>query len=415
MGAMMKNEYTCQISHDDEEYIDHITHEFLRPLRFFGYEELKESLWYLTKAVTAQDPEQDYKTKDYGNVISTLKDLINGAWILKDRMRREQYTPPFFNVEWVVNPYRQKVKHQDRDYSKRNKPSIIVRGEFQQVDTREVSNFALALDDFFSRISVVEWSLLLDRWGEYAKKQDSIAPSGWDDQPLDTYENLLTLVEVAYFVKSAYYCEFLPECMPHNEHLFDNDFTIIHLDAVNTGKYNPLEHINRIMHRYNASLLKQEIGDWFDCGIEQDRIWDKDEPGKLVRIYEDVAILLEGGWLLTQGDEVPSTWLDPDAFEDFDTPMLEEGGGLKEHHLSKKQVKNPHRALSKVYRRTGVGLDREHLFYILQCALQNGAKTYNSFDDLRDKLFEIINLLYLINLDVCSRRTKPFTTAQHIS
>ncbi|WP_157278799.1 hypothetical protein [Olivibacter sitiensis] len=402
----MKNDFTYQIPKDDNEYIDHLTHEFLWPLRLFGYEKLKESLWSLTKVVTAQDPEHDYKTKDFTKVIETMKDLINGAWVFKDRMRRERFTPPLLNIEWVENPFRQKVKHQDPDYDKRNRPGIASKGDLKQLNKYELRNFNIALDDFFSKISVVEWCLLLDKWHEYANKWDSIASSGWDDQPLDTYENFLKLIEVAYYVQEAYYCGFTKDGMPHNEHLFEDDYTIIHLDAGNTGKYNPLEHINWIMHRYNATSLKQEIDEWFDCGIEKDSLWNKGEPGKLVRIYEDVATLLEGGWLLTQGDEVPSFWLDPDTYDHFEEPKLEEGNGLKEHHLTNKQFSNPHWALSKIYRRTGVGLARQELLYMLHWALQKEFKAYNQFDELRQELFKIIELIYLINIEVCSRRTK---------
>ncbi len=403
----MKNDFTYQIPKDDDEYVDHLTHEFLWPFQFFGYEELRKQLWSLTKAVTAQDPEHDYKTQDYSKVIEMLKELINSAWIFKDRMKREEYTPPLLNVEWVTNPFRQKSKHQDPDYGKRNRPGVVAKGGLQHLGTQEIKNFMIALDDFFSRISVVEWCLLLDKWQEYANKWDSIASSGWDDQPLDTYENLLKLVEIAYLVRDLSYCEFLQECAPHNEHLFEDDYTIIHLDAGNTGKYNPLEHINWIMHRYNATLLKQEIDDWFDCSIEKDQIWSKAEPGKLVGIYEDVATLLEGAWLLTQGDEVPSSWLDPDTYEHFEGPKLEEGQRLKEHHLTENQLANPHRALSKIYRRTGVGLARQQLRDMLRWALQKEFKAYNPFSELRQKLFKIIELLYLINIDVCSRWTRP--------
>lgn len=402
----MKNDFTYQPPKNDDEYVAHLTHEFLLPLRMFGYENIKRELWSLTKNVTAQDYEGDFKAKDYTKGINTMKDLINGAWIFKDRMRREQFSPPLLNVDWVINPFCQKEKHQDWEYNKRNRPLVLARGELQCLSTSEVRNFTSALDDFFSPLSVVEWGSLLDKWYEHTNKSDSIASSGWDDQPLDTYENLLRLVEVAYLVQDLSYCEFIQEGAPHNELLFEDNYTIMHLDAGNTGKYNPLEHINWIMHRYNATSLKKEIDDWFDCGIEKDWIWEKGEPGMLVRIYEDVATLLEGGWLLTQGNEVPGFWLDPDTYEHFELPKLEEKGQLKVCHLTDKQLAKPNRALSKIYRRTGIGLDRQQLREMLFWALQKEFKSYHPFSDLKKKLFIIIELLYLINLDICNRRTK---------
>lgn len=397
----MRNDFDYVPKKNDDEYVDHFLHglhnEFWHP----DYKNIKQKLWALTKAVVSYGWEDDV---DHSITIALLKRLIAGAWRCKDYMEREKYTHPSFNRKWVGNPFYQRIKDQDKDFLERNKPYLMHEGRIEHLSIEEIRNFTLAIDSFFEKLNVLDWFKLLDRWEEYSKKADSIASYGWDEHPLCTYEELLRLIEITFLADSFYYNHIVEEGLPHNGHLFEDDYVITKLDATNTDVYNPLEHVNWIFADYTADELKEEIDYWFDCANSRTKIWSKAEPGKLVDFHDRVICLYEAGWVLVQGEEIPTDWLDPTCFESFEKPKEAITNIHCGYSLSSKERGNPAKTLSKLYRRTGVDLLRNHLSEILSYALRTDRVPHNPYDEDRKKIKQIIEVLNVINQQVCVRR-----------
>lgn len=187
-----------------------------------------------------------------------------------------------------------------------------------------------------------------------------------------------------------------------NYHLFEKRYVAFEIDPGNNGIYNPLSEVNYILSEYNASTIKLEIKDWFDCAIEKDKLWHKGEPGDLILLHNSVVGLVEGGWLLTQCNEIPSDWIDPNTFIFFFSYKPDEGE-LFNHHLTTTEFENPHLALSSVFRRSGMEFMRDTLKDLLWYALQTKHKTDSEIKKLKEDLFRLAEALYLINLKVSSK------------
>lgn len=340
---------------------------------------------------------------DHSNTISLLKKMVAAAWHCKDNMEKEKYTHPSFHVKWIENPFRQRTKDQDKQYHDRNRSNLIHAGKIQCLSVEEVRNFTLAIDRFFAKLSVLNWFALLDKWEVYSKEEETIITGLWDEHPLCTYEELTRLIEIAFLGDNFYYYNLYDDGLLHNLHFFEDDYVITKLDAVNTDCYNPLEQINWIFGDYTASELKEFVDYWFDCANDATKIWDRDEPGKLVDFHDRVICLYEAGWLLTQGDEIPNDWLHPNCFKSFESPKINTTAETSTNFLSDKKLRNPRKTLSKLYCRTGVGLLKYHLAEVLSFALQKRNCSYKDYGEDRIKIKQIIEILDVINKETCAR------------
>lgn len=386
---------------DDDEYVGHFFYKLKDVIHSHGYEQIKDRLWLLTKTIVSY-PSEEIDIEYQKQTIKILKELISGAWHCKDEMRKEKYSHPSFSLEWTDNPYAQRKTDQDRDYKKRNIHCLRELGNIKWLSDREITNFTLAIDHFFDQLHVLNWFALLDKWEEYTTKRGCIFIDGWDDQPLTTYEELARLIEASFLAAEFLYSHLPEEGVPHNEHLYDSSFAITKLDATNTDVYNPLEHINAIFGYYSSSELLSNLDHWLECAITENKIWDVDEPGRLVEFHDTIVCIYEAGWLLTQGDQIPKTWLDPNRFKGYAAPKenLNLQGKLL---LQPKQRANSARTLSILYRRTGLDLTKDHLAEALSYALQKKSSPYNKYSQVRIVIKKVIEILDMINRNVCQK------------
>jgi uncharacterized protein (UPF0297 family) len=389
------------IPDNQKEQIEHILCDVTSVFNQYGYENLKADLWNLTKSVTSENYEGKIITTNFSPIVNALKNLVEGSWQLLEKKKRFNFKDPYFEVKQVINPYRQSLK--DRSYNDGIINSHLARfkGAIQYLSKEESLNFEIAIGHFFNQLNVLDWTKLLDSWELYAASNTSIAGNGEDQSPLDTYEHLMKLIEISYLVNEWDYsrCQISP-----NEHLFDNETIINQLDLEDMESHNPLVHINMIMADYNAGMLKIEIADFFDSACSKDTIWKTEEPGHAIKFCEKLICLWEAGWLLIQSDEIPDSWMDPNQFENCEVPKRADlPEDLFIHHLKKKEIKNPARALSKIYRKTDMSFKRRHIREMLWYAMQTKRSPCDDHDNLRKKLFILVEALYLINFEVCSR------------
>ncbi|WP_196937865.1 hypothetical protein [Sphingobacterium pedocola] len=385
---------------NDDEYVDYFVSGMHRSFWDRDYKTIKQNLWLLTKAVVSFGWENTEEV-DHGRTVIFLKKMVTAAWRCKEYMEREKYTHPSFHLKWEENPFYQRPTDQDHEYNDRNKPYLMHEGKIQHLSVAEVRDFTLAIDHFFEQLNVLDWLALLDKWEEYSRKVESIASEGWDEHPLCTYDELRRLIEITYLGDSFYYNHPVEDGLVHNGHFFDADYVITKLDATNTGVYNPLEQINWIFGDYTVYELKEEIDYWFDCAIDETKIWNKAEPGKLIDFHDWIICLYEAGWLLLQGEEVPAKWLDPHLFEHFDLPKESLTQNPQTNLLSLKQRANSTRTLSILYRRTGIGFLRDQLGEVLSYALRTSKNPYSSYEDKRNLLKKIVEILDVINQRNC--------------
>lgn len=391
----MKNGFNCFAEKDCDGYVSDLAFDLHAVAHESEYKTIKHDLWQLTKAVISFDW-KDSEELDHSKTIAFLKKMVEAAWHCKDNMEREKFTHPSFDAKWTDNPYRQSLKNRDREYKDRNKSSLIHEGKIEYLSVEEVRNFSLAIDLFFDKLGVLNWFALLDKWEYYSKKRDGIVASDWDDHPLCTYEELMKLIEIVFLADNFYYYNLYDDGLIRNLHYFENDYVITKLDAVNTECYNPLEHVNWAFGQYGASELKEAVNYWFECANDSDKVWDRDEPGKLVDFHSFLVSLCEAGWLLTQGDEIPAAWLDPNCFKSFETPKIEGMEAASPHLLSLKKRKNPQKTLSKIFGRAGIRSLCNTLDMVLSYSLQKSSM-YGDCKKERLQINEIIEILDAIN------------------
>jgi len=386
---------------EESELRSILTSEIVNAFCTYGFEALKKDLWALIKAIT-HDQIKEEQRPDFSELLVTLVKIVEGAWQFLEYKKRYQFEHSSLNIKYAKNPYCQQNDREEHAEKKLDHLSPF-GGELALLSKEEVRDFTVALEDFFSVMGVLDWKRLLKNWIKLFDDEDDFVECFGDDIPLIIYEYLMKLIETAYLINYWYETESLPE---PNAHLFETDYIIFEMNPKDDENYNPLLEINWMFEEYNATILKQEINDWFACSEEIGRFWEKGEPADLIRIHDGVVRLLEAGWLLTQCDELPLSWLDPNSFDCFSQPKPEEyalSGVIQ--YLTKAQCDNIYLTLSELYNGSSIGYRRDSLRNRLFCALQTKIR-YLFCSDIKEVIMPIIEVLYLINLEVCSRRNK---------
>jgi len=393
----MNTKYDC-LDYDVLDLIAEVSNDIQDVFTPYGFLALKNDLWELAKAVIQGKCEKQDEP-DFSSLLATLDKLIEGAWQLLEYKNRLPFYQSSLNMLYDKNPYFFKDEDTNRPDICTVDYLIAFEDQFTMLTKEEVRDCFIALGKFFSVIGILDWKWLLKKWTLFINSDTTVFNRGWDYSPLTTYEYLLKLVEALYLVTYWSNAESLPEC---NEHLFIEEKAIIEMDYKHTRNCNPLQQINWSYEQYNASILKDEVEVWFACSEEKERLWNKDEPAELIKIYTDVVRLLEAGWLLTQSNEIPISWLHSNGLD----PKQEENS--LEHvvrNLTKEQCDNIHITLANLYKSTSIGGIRRELKDRLWCALQT-KEVYDFSSKIKKVIMPIIEVLYLINLEVCSRPNK---------
>jgi hypothetical protein len=383
---------------DEYERVSFLLGKLCRAYRTFDIADWKEQLWKLT--VAASSDTHEYNTGeqiDFNTIVSGLKGLVEEAWAAMQVKERFSFQHEFLSMPWKVNPYA--IKIEKFNDTKRYYTSYLREhsGKITVLSRSEINDFFLVFEGFFRQLDVISWLKLLDTWLKFAETDSSIICSGFDYAPLETYLQLLRLIEACYLAdefgfSSGYY--------PPNNYLFDRDYMMQELYSETYDGYNPFLQLTWIFCDYSLPELKKAFHHWMDCAKNKEKIYSSNEPAQLLSLHSDVVKLLEIGWLLIYTEEMPQHWLNPETFDpdnEYSQIHIQEEECVT---VSDKEKYSPNKALKKYYKKhSWYHYQRMNLNDALHYALQSKTEYYDVdiFIDLEKSISKLIEILYLIN------------------
>lgn len=363
-------------------------------------------LWELKVAVSSNTYEHDNgKQVDYSQTISGLKELVEEAWTALKLKQKINFQHEYLAMAWKANPYGIKDKKLRQHHTSH---LLNHSGKVTVLGRNEVSDFFLVFEDFFQQLDIINWLKLLDYWLEFAEKEPSIVESGHDYLPMETYMQLLRLIEACYLADDFGFCQ---GYYPPNSNLFYVDYTMQELYSETYDGYNPFLQLSWIFNEYSLTALKEAFCYWMDCAKNKEKVYALNEPAQLVLLHSDVVKLLEIGWLLLYTEEMPEHWLDPKLFtsdSEFSQIHIQEE---EYSELSNKEKRKPKKALINYYsKHSWYHYQRMVLNDALYYALQSKTEHHNVhvFIELEKSINKLIEILYLINQKFHTQNLKEF-------
>ncbi|MEC3879940.1 hypothetical protein [Parapedobacter sp. 10938] len=391
----MKNIY-LKAGNEFRQQQEYLMEGISEALYYDDYESFGKKLWELAGWVTSQSIElPDRALVD--KVVDQTIAMVKGAHFFLHHKERLGFEDSDIDRVWVPNPYAMPEKHR-RSYDRRLDHYLAHREErFQWLAEDEIQNFTLAFKRCFSILSLSDWLSLLESWRMFALDGDPVSV-GSDFTPLKTYEQLAKLSE-ACFVALAWEdgCFSTP-----NQHL-----CLIYLNHYNDDGYdaaNPLRDINWLFYEYDIQSLKNDVCSLFTIC--------KHEQVILSRTLENLRFCLVcslyNGWLLLQTEAFPEEWVDPDKFDFIHYPIIDSKSfGGRGSSLDYEQTRNPVEALWGLFGNVDVRDKKDTIEFMIaryydpkasRC-LKDGAIDTKRF------LLKLLDILFLINLDLCKNRT----------
>src|SRR5690606_25357233 len=307
----------------------------------------RQQLWKLTIAVTSvsNSREVDVET-DFGFFVSALKQLIEEAWMVLETRNDVGFQHQYLSLNWVRNPYTSRMSLLDRENRYRISYFSRHAGQVTVLSLAESRNFFLVFEDFFQQLDVIRWMKLLDVWFEFATRDETIVSGGYDYSPLETYGQLLRLVEACYLVDN-FRAE--PSFYPPNEHLFDRDHVMLELDVETDDCYNPFMQLSRLFIESTLPEMRNSLAHWMDFAKHQEKLYAQNEPATLILLHSNMCKLLEIGWLISHTEEMPAYWLDRGKFDPDGNQGLINVAEEDCLFLSSKEKQSPKIALKSFY------------------------------------------------------------------
>lgn len=388
-------------SGDENDHLDYLLDALIRKYNRYSLHEWKVGLSRMKQAVVTDSYESRETNCNYFNEwVPAVKEIIEEAWLVLEKRRYTRFEHEYIGMRWENNPYAFKtddIRESNlfrTSYLRAHQEKITVLSE------EETRNFFLVLEDFFQQLDVVSWLRLMDKWLEFSLLPDSISASGYDSTPLETYHQVMKLIEACYLMEDF---RFAPGFYPPNIHLFTIDNMMLELYSETYDGYNPYLLLSYVFERYSLSGLKNDFSYWMKCAKNKDEIYAKDEPEELLALHSNIVQLLEIGWLILYTQEMPKHWLNPETFSsDFDVNQV----NIEEEvytHLKGKERKNPGKALRKFYKKHNwYHYQRMTLEDALYLALQTKRAHYS--DDilprLEDEINKLMEILYALNREL---------------
>lgn len=290
---------------------------------------------------------------------------------------------------------------EQQDYLKKIK---AFQGEIILLNKKETSNFYLPLSEFFTFDSLVGWKSKLKEWQEHAVRGISIHEDGVFefDKTAQTYFQLLKLIEV---------CNIINKCRNHNfgisiRMLFESDQMPFFLDPY--GVINPFEEFNAFFANENAHSLKSKLSSWILAATTEGKLWDDEEPGHLVEFHKRMQTILEICWILYDSQYLLEEWIDINNFETLHPCKAEPSENFHPDNseLSNEQLENPMLFIDNALFDSGVTYERNVLQNLLLCALSKD-KVAEKLEWPHQKLYMMIDALYILNVKICKKRNAP--------
>lgn len=367
--------------------------------RYDTFESFNERLWQLLVAMTSKRKKTDEAKIRLAATLEKMALMVKGCHYFLHHKRRLGFKEEWIDIRWLRNPYRCLEKYRPREDQKRNHHLAHFREPLSKLSREEAYNFTLAFENFFAEMDLSSWLNLLDDWKSCLGSDESLFDRTVDYAPLKTYEKFLALHEAC--IVGYHWAEI--DYPPPNRHLYENFFNTMYESYWDA---NPLETIHGIFYGISYDDLRQDILELYAGCTHQRK--------GLIMSAEDLRYrlrwLLQTGWLLLQTDYFPEDWLDPDSFNFLRCPVPEkEVDYWRSKSLRVKERKKLAKTLSKLY----YGMDVHDEVYFVEnrivCYLDPEDRGCLNDGNLktRDHLLKILDVLTLIVLDLCKRRTKP--------
>lgn len=360
------------------------------------YESFAAKLWKLAGWVTSQPAELPEKT-EVDEIVNRTLAMVKGAHFFLHHKERLGFEDSDIDRVWVPNPYRMPDEYRSRFDHTLNYHFAHREERFRWLTQDEVQNFSLVFKHFFSLLSLGDWINILEDWRLFALDSDPVSQEA-DFTPLKTYEQLAKLSE-ACFVALEWNDGFFP---PPNQHLCLHYLKHYNHDGFDAA--NPLRDINWLFYEYDIKCLKKDVTNVFAiCKHEKAEI-----SRSLGNLTFCLVCLLYSGWLLLQTDKYPEEWINPDKFDFIQYPKIDvEFSQWGAADLDYEQNRNPVQALWQLFRNVDLGDERAAIEFILARYYDpkaEGCLPDGSVDTKRFFL-KLLDILFLINLDLCQKRT----------
>lgn len=365
---------------------------------FESFDSFRERLRKLFMAVTSRSQKTEDEQRQLQITLDKLIMMVKGCHYFLHHKKRLNYEEEWIDIKWLKNPYRCLEKYRHRNDEKLNHHLAHFDYDFTQLSREEVQNFTEAFKSFFSLMDLSSWLNLFDDYKQCLSQNESLFEWCVDDTPLKTYKQLLKLIEaciVAFHWANIDY-------PPPNAHLylsFLNTTYECYRDA------NPIEMTNMLFCEVSYDELRKNILELYS-GCRERRQEFTMKPDDL---RFNLRWLIQTGWLLLQTNYFPEDWLSPDSFDWLICPIPEnEIKYWRPKNLSFKQRKKLAKTLSKVY----WDVEVHDLLYLVEnrliCYLNEQETACLDIENVktRDRLLKILDVVTLILLDFCERRTK---------
>lgn len=367
--------------------------------RYDTFESFNDKLWQLLVAITSKRKKGDNERKRSLETLAKVVLMIKGCHYFLHHKSRLDFKDDWIDIKWLPNPYRCLEKYRPREDQKLNHHLAHFREPFTQLTREEAQNFTIAFKNFFAEMDLSSWLNLMDGWKSCLEVDKALFYWQVDFAPLKTYEKLVALHEAC--IISYHWAELAYP--PPNRHLYED---ILGMSYESYRDASPLELIDAVLYDINYDVLRQNIFALY-AGCSHQR---KGLTMKMDDLRFRLRGLIQAGWMLLQTDFFPEDWLDPNRFNFLRCPIPEtEVDYWQPKSLSlKERIKLP-KTLSKLY----YGVEVRDEMYSVESRiiryLDTTDTTCLSGENFiaRDRLLKTLDILTLIVLDLCKRRTKP--------
>jgi len=371
----------------------------LEVFRENSVEQLRLDLWDWMKYLNA---EKFSEPRDFSDIYKSISTLIDGAWTTLKRAQEEGFKHYSCCEPLEVGPCLKTMHSEKEERARRFRKRIThYSGKILHLEQEEVYDFYAVFEGFFHYQTLTSWKALLHEGSICSQDKQ---PFGTRDM-LYLYERLAKLIESCFLVTRILLEEL--KGFPHFGYM-DKDWKAMHL---NSEEYDsPYENVNYALTCYNATQFKKQLKRWYKCAISSTKIWNDDEPGRLVLLYQFIQKLVDNAWFIYGCDEIMTRWKkDPYRNELFyNKPKLEKEKGISKFSLSTAEIEDPHSVFSSFFSNHHLTYDKTILQDWLRAALFSDTAE-NENDEFFSALNRLIEAWYLINFKLCYPNKNPLT------
>lgn len=344
------------------------------------------------------DKEQIAKAYNkYSDFFLALRNLLLGCHFFKHQKKYLKFNDDtWIDVKWIKNPYRCVPEYRSHKDKTLNHHLAHYKGLIQTLSRKEVQNFQLTFKKFFKAMDISEWLYMLDQWEIGIRKGASINEYMWIESS-QYFDALYKLYEAALL--ASLWAEY--RSFPPNHHLWS-----VQLNSYYDGydAANPFENLCYLFQDIGTTTLMHTIQAlYLNRQSQETRIHTDFKNFRFV-----VKQALEVGWLLLQTNYYPANWLNPDALHWINCPVSEEElDRWRPQYITLKEQKDLPHTLSKLY----YGLDIRDFIFEFEGRLIDylSLKDLLKYEHIHHKtgttLFKIVEVLTLITIDLCKRKT----------